>query len=170
MENIIIKAKTTTSPKLYLDFFKSYYKEKTKTLRFITTVIGICMIITGLWSYQRLSIITSAVLLGGGAMLIIYPHFVYKRPYNSVKNNQITTRFEFYSDRMVEINASTREEYAYSSLLKVYETSDYFYIYHTPENASVVDKGGITKGSPEELKALLSGKVEYLVKKGRKER
>ena len=165
MNEAIIKAKTTTTPKLYLDFFKSYYKEKTKTLTFVTTVIGICMIVTGAWSYiQQISIITCAVLIAGGAMLIIYPRFVYRRPYNSAKNNKITTHFEFYDDKMVEINDATREEYRYSSLLKVYETEDYFYIYHTPENASVVDKEGISKGSPEELKSLLSGKVEYSVK------
>lgn len=166
MKDIIIKAKTTTNPKLYRDFFKMYYKEKTKTLTFVTTVIGACLTATGLWSYvNRASIITCAILIAGGVMLMIYPRFVYKRPYNSVKDNVITTTFEFYNDRMVEINDASREEYLYSELLKVWETEDYFYIYHTPENASVVDKTGIKKGTPEELKALLNGKVEYAVKR-----
>ncbi len=166
MDEIIVKAKTTTNPKLYLDFFKMYYKEKTKTLTFITTVIGACLTVTGLWAYiNRTNIITCAILIAGGVMLMIYPRFVYRRPYSSAKNNVITTLFEFYDDRMVEINDASREEYLYSQLLKVWETEDYFYIYHTPENASVVDKKGIKKGSPEELKALLSRQVEYTVKR-----
>lgn len=166
MSDIIIKAKTTTNPKLYLDFFKMYYKEKTRTLTFITTVIGACLAVTGFWSYMNgVSIITCAVLIAGGAMLMIYPRFVYRRPYSAAKDNVITTTFEFYDDRMVEINDSTREEYAYSQLQKVWETENYFYIYHTPENASVVDKKGIKLGTPEKLKALLSSKVEYTVKR-----
>lgn len=169
MEEVIIKASTTTTPRIYLDFFKSYYKEKTKTLTFITTVIGACLLATGLWSsLNRVSVITCAILIGGGVMLMIYPRFSYRRPYNSVKDNKITTKFEFYKDRMVEINDSSREEYYYSDLLKVWETDEYFYIYHTPENASVVDKKGISTGSSEKLKALLSGRVEYIVKNKRK--
>ena len=124
------------------------------------------MLATGIWSsLQKVSIIMCAILIGGGVMLMIYPRFSYRRPYNSVKDNKITTKFEFYNDRMVEINDSSCEEYYYSSILKVWETEEYFYIYHTPENASVIDKKGISTGSPEKLKALLSGKVEYIVKK-----
>lgn len=160
MDNIIAKAETTTSPKLYLDFFKKYYKEKTRVLVIITTVIGIICVLAGAYAYAaQEGIYICAVLIAAGVMLAVYPRFSYRRPYNSVKDNVITTKFEFYDDKLVEINDATREEYMYSELMKVWETPEYFYIYHTKESASVVDKQGFTLGTPEELSSILKEKV-----------
>lgn len=163
MSKLIATAKTTTTSKLYLDFFKHYYKEKTRALVIISTILGAVMIAAGIFlSAQHIgNIYSKAVLLAAGVMLIIYPRFSYRRPYNSVKHNQITTKFEFYEDRFVEINDSSREEYAYNTLLKVWETPQYFYIYHTKENASVVDKDSFKKGTPDELSAFLQAKLPY---------
>lgn len=166
MDNISVKAKTTTNPKLYLDFFKSYYREKTRVLVIITTVIGCCCVLAGLFFGARhTNVYLASTLAAGGAVLAIYPRFSYLRPYRSVKNNVITTVFEFYDDRLVEINDASREEYKYSDLLKVWETSDCFYIYHNKESASVVEKSGITLGTPESLARLLAGKLPYKLEK-----
>ncbi|MGN0181350.1 MAG: YcxB family protein [Candidatus Ornithomonoglobus sp.] len=165
MSNIIAKAVTTTTPKLYLDFFKRYYKEKTRALVIVTTIIGICCVLAGLYACAvNKSVFVVAVLIAGGGMLAVYPRFSYRKPYNSVKNNVITTKFEFYEDRLVEINDATKEEYEYSGLMKVWETPEYFYIYHTKENASVVDKAGFTLGTPEELARALKCRLPYTVK------
>lgn len=165
MSQLILKAKTTTTPKLYLDFFKSYYKEKTKVLVAVTTVIGVIAVLTGMYGgANHWNIFACAVPVSAGVMLIIYPRFAYKRPYNSVKNNKITTHFEFYDDKMVEIGDASREEYEYSSLLSVWETDGYFYIYHTKENASVVDKNGIIAATADELRELLKSKVPFKTK------
>ncbi|MGN0162952.1 MAG: YcxB family protein [Candidatus Ornithomonoglobus sp.] len=165
MSDIIAKAVTTTTPKLYLDFFKRYYKEKTRTLVVVTTIIGVCCVLAGLYAYAvHKSVFVVAILIAGGGMLAVYPRFSYRKPYNSVKDNVITTKFEFYEDRLVEINDATREEYEYSGLMQVWETPEYFYIYHTKENASVVDKAGFTLGTPEELARALKGKLPYTVK------
>lgn len=163
MNRLIASAVTTTTPKLYLDLFKKYYKEKTRTLVIVTTIIGAAMILCALFIIaQRMgNIYSKAMLIAAGAMLIIYPRFAYRRPYNSVKNNQITTKFEFYDDGMIEINAGTREEYPYSKLLKVWETPQYIYIYHTNENASAVDKSGFKSGSVNDVAALLKSKLPY---------
>ncbi len=162
MDGLIAKAKTTTNPKLYLEFFKSYYKEKTKTLTTVTTIIGAAAVLFGIYAAgMSLNLFTISIPLAVGLMLIIYPRFSYRRPYNSVKNNTITTRFEFYDDRLVEINDASRDEYYYASLLKIHETDDYFYIYHNKENASVVDKKNITIASVDELRNLLKKKITY---------
>lgn len=161
----VIKARTTTTPKLYLDFFKSYYREKTRALRVVTTIIGAAAVIIGLiGGAEHWNIFACAVPIAAGAMLIVYPHFVYKRPYNSVKNNKITTSFEFYDDRMIETGDSSRDEYEYSALEQVWETKDYFYIYHSKENASVVDKSGIIGASADELRSFLKEKVPFKIK------
>lgn len=165
MSNLIAKAKTTTTPKLYLEFFKDYYKEKTKALVIITSVIGVIAILVGLYGgASNRNIFASAVPIAAGAMLVIYPRFIYRRPYNSVKNNKITTRFEFFDDKMIEYGESSKEEYKYSDLMKVRETGDYFYIYHTRENASVVDKSAVTGASVDELRELLRKNVRFQTK------
>lgn len=165
MENLIGKAKTTTTPELYKEFFKSYYKEKTKTLIIITTVIGVFAVLFAVYAYIYIrNIFAVALPLGAGIMLMIYPHFSYRRPYNSVKKNKITTSFEFYEDMLAEINKASREEYKYSSLLKVVETKKYLYIYHSAESASVVDKENIRLCTAEDLKAHLKRKLEYIEK------
>lgn len=163
MSKLIATAQTTTTPKLYLDFFKRYYKEKTRALVIISTILGAVLVLAGMYlTAQHIgNIYSKAILLAAGVMLIIYPRFSYRRPYNSVKNNQITTKFEFYDDKLIEINDSSREEYPYNTLLKVWETPQYFYIYHTKENASVVDKESFKKGTPDELAALLKTKLPF---------
>lgn len=159
---LIAKAKTVTTPELYKEFFKIYYKEKTKALVMITMVIGIILVLLGLYAgAQQWNIFSVAILIGGGAMLIIYPRFIYKRPYNAVKNNKITTWFEFFEDRMVEINDASHDEYEYGEIKNVIETMNYFFIYHTKEKASVVDKNNFTKGTPDELRKLLQENVPY---------
>ena len=162
MEKLIAKAKTTTNPQLYKEFFKSYYKEKTKTLVMITSIIGVLAILFSMYAFYFIrNMYAVTVPLAAGIMLIIYPRFSYRRPYNSVKNNKITTTFEFYEDMLVEINKASRDSYEYSKLKKVVETDKYFYIYHSAESASVVDKDNIRLCTAEELKSFLKTKLEF---------
>lgn len=159
---LIAKAKTVTTPELYKVFFKIYYKEKTKALVMVTMIIGIMLVLVGLYAgAQQWNIFSIAILLGGGVMLIIYPRFIYKRPYNAVKNNKITTQFEFFEERMIEINDASQDEYEYGDIDNVIETTNYFFIYHTREKASVVDKGNFTKGTPDELRKLFQANIPY---------
>lgn len=164
MDKLIAKAKTTTTPQLYLDFFKSYYKEKTRILVYITTILGALLLAVGLFFATQHSgnLMLNAVLLAMGIMLIIYPRFSYRRPYKAVKDNVITTKFEFYDDKLVEINDASTEEYPYNSLLKVRDTPQYLYIYHNKESASVVDKSKFKLGSAEELAKFLQTKLPYV--------
>ena len=162
MEKLIAKAKTTTNPQLYKEFFKSYYKEKTKTLVMITTIIGALAILFSMYAFYFIgNLLAVTVPFAGGIMLIIYPRFSYRRPYNSVKKNKITTTFEFYDDVLVEINKTSRDSYKYSELLKIVETDNYFYIYHSPESASVIDKSNIKLCTEDELKRFLKTKLEF---------
>lgn len=162
MNKLIARAKTTTNPKLYKEFFKSYYKEKTKTLVMITSVIGVLAILFSMYAFAVIkNIFTVTIPLAAGIMLIIYPRFSYRRPYNSAKKNKITTTFEFYDDRLVEINKASRDSYKYSELMKVTETDDYFYIYHSAESASVVDKSNIRLCTEAELRDFLKTKLEF---------
>lgn len=160
-EKLIATAKTTTNPQLYKEFYKYYYKNATKTLVRITTIIGILAILFAMYAVAaRINIYAAAIPAAAGIMLIIYPHFAYVRPYNSVKHNEITTKFEFYEDMMIEIDKSSRDSYEYSQILKAVETGKYYYIYHTKENASVVDKSSIKQHSDVPFDVFIASKLK----------
>lgn len=157
---LVAKASTTTTQEMYKEFFKYYYKEKTKVLVIITTVIGAVLVLAGVyWYRQNWSIFSVAILFAGGVMLEIYPRFVYIRPYNAVKDNKITTSFEFYTDKLIEINAASKEEYEYDNIVRIVETERYLYIYYSREQASVVDKSCFSYGTHDDLKSVLLKRI-----------
>lgn len=163
METLIATARTTTNPQLYKEFYKYYYKNATKILVRITTIIGILAVLFSVYAVAaRLNIYAAAIPAAAGIMLIIYPHFSYVRPYNSVKNNVITTKFEFYENMMVEIDKASRDAYEYSQILQAVETNKYYYIYHTKENASVVDKSSIIQCGDVPFDTFIASKLKLI--------
>lgn len=163
---LIAKSKTTTTPDMYKEFFKLYYKEKTKILVLITFIIGLVLMFLGVGAYvaQR-GVLAVVILLCSGGMLVVYPHFIYKRPYNSVKDNVITTQFEFYDDKIIEINDASSDEYSYNSIYRIVETKKYMYIYYTKEQASVIDKEGFIYGNLSDVKRVLSDSINIEYRK-----
>ena len=158
---IIATARTTTSPGLYKEFFKTYYKEKLRGFRIVTIIIGAALIAFGFYALAaQMNIFITAVPIAAGAVLIIYPAYAYRRPYKSVKDTVQTLKYEFYPDRYVEFMDNSQQEYRYSELLKVTETEKYIYLFHTRETASVVDKDRVKKMTAPELFTLLKNAVE----------
>ena len=157
---IIATARTTTSPELYKEFFKSYYKEKMRGFRVITIIIGAALIAFGFYALAaRMNMFVTAVPIAAGAVLIVYPAYAYRRPYKSVKDTVQTLKYEFYPDRYVEFMDNSQQEYKYSELLKVTETERYIYLFHTRETASVIDKDRVKKMTAQELFELLKNSV-----------
>ena len=160
MDTVLPKASTVTTPEMYKEFFKSYYKEKMRVFLVVATVIGAALIAFGLYSTTLpTNIFVSSAAIAAGTVLIIYPRFAYRRPYKSSKDNKIKMRFDFYNDRFREITESAEEFHSYSDMKKVTQTENYIYIFHTAESASVVDKSQIKLLSPDELYSMLDSAI-----------
>lgn len=161
MSELIAKAKTTTTPKIYRDFFKSYYKDKNKLLVKITTVIAVLIMIASIILFMLgYGILIAAAVLSAGIVLSIYPRFSYRRPYKAVKDTKLTTTFEFYENKMAEKNSDSKDSYKYRSIKKVWETPEYFYIFHSKEKASVIVKDKFSTGTPEDVANLFRENAE----------
>lgn len=157
MDNTILaKAASVTSPEMFKEFFKGYYKEKMRVFLVVATMIGIALIVFGMYALAaQLNIFMTSAAIAAGGVLIIYPRFAYRRPYKAARDAKIKTRFEFYSDRLREITETAQQDFPYSELTKVRETKDYIFIYHTPESAAVVEKNKIKLMYPSELYQML---------------
>ncbi len=161
-DKLIATAKTTTNPQMYREFFRMYYKEKTRGVVIATTLIGAIAVLFGLYALAaHMQILYAAIPLAAGVVLIVKPRYAYSRPYRAAKDNKITTKYEFYEDGFIEIGTASRDEFLYSSMYKLKETQDYLYIYHNRENVSVVDKSKIKPIAASELSQLLRSNIPY---------
>lgn len=158
----IISASTETNPMLYKNFFRMYYNEKLAAVKVVTLIIAIIMFVAALYFYYSdFPLIWTGVFMWIGLLLIIYPRNAYRKPYRRMKNERVTTYFDFYADSMTERSGGSSESFKYSDIYRTIETNQYFYIFHTPESASVVEKSDINLGDADGLRALLKSKTNY---------
>ncbi|MGN0150633.1 MAG: YcxB family protein [Clostridia bacterium] len=165
-ETKIISTHTETNPMLYKNFFRMYYSEKYKKVNVITLIIAIIMFVVGAYIYyNNMPLLWTGICVWLGLLLIVYPRNAYRSHYRKMKNTRSSTYFDFYEDSMTERMSGNTENYRYSEIYKTIETNQYFYIFHTPESASVVDKNNMKSEDTDELRALLKNKTSYKRKK-----
>ena len=162
----LYSAVTTTKPQLYKNFFRVYYSENWRTARIICTVISVPCILFAWWFYQAgAGILWSVIALWAAAVLNVYPRQAYRRQYRAMKGMTVTTKFDFYEDYVIEKSAGAHEKHMYKDMHKVVETRQYFYLFHSKQNVSVVEKSGIDDGSIDGLRNLFKSKSDYKFKK-----
>ncbi len=160
-EEKLFGALTTMSPVIYRDFYKLYYKERLKTFNAVAAVAAAALIIGGFAVYVKgLPVVWTVLMMWVGAFLLVYPRVAYKKPYKKARDIKQTTRFSFYETHVAEKTNSQETDYKYSDLMKILETNNYFFIFHTIESISIVDKENV-KGGAEELAEFLKQKTTY---------
>lgn len=162
----LVSAKTETSPVLYKNFFRTYYAEKMKTAKIVMFIIAILLILAAMKLYYSGSALMYPIILVWlGLFLIVYPFNMYRKPYRKMRDIKITSHFDFYDDYMTEHSGGKTETHKYGDILRTLETGQYFYIFYTAENASLVEKSNITMGNEDILRSLLKSKTNYKKKK-----
>lgn len=158
-ENKIVTAVTETNPTLYKCFFRTYYKEKLKAANMITLILAIILFIAAAYLYYNgFPLMWPGICVWIGLILIVYPRNMFRRSYRKMKDTRMTIYFDFYDDHMTERSGGKSEDFKYSDIYKTIETNRYFYIFHSPENASVVEKSGIKSGDADKLRNLIKSK------------
>lgn len=165
-EKKLISAHTETNPSLMKNFLRTYYGERYKTLSLAMLVIAIVLFFAAAAIYYNgFGLMWAAICVWIGAVMIIYPRNAYRKPYKKMKNTRVTTYFDFYENSMTERSGGKLENYKYSEIYKTLETNQYFYIFHSPENVSILEKKDISLGSADELRLLLKSKTDYKLRK-----
>lgn len=161
-EKKIASCRTETNPALLKSFFKTYYSEKYKAVNTAIRVIAVILLVAAAAAYYNgLPLAAPIICAWLGLFLIIYPSNAYRRPYKAAKNKKSVTHFDFYEDCMTERGGSGTEKFKYSDIYKTIETNRYFYIYHSPDTASVVEKDNISFGSADAIGEILKAKTNY---------
>lgn len=161
MEKKLYGASTQMTPAIYKDFYKIYYNERLKTFNAAVAVIAILLIACAAYIYYKgFGLIWSIIALWIGVFLLFYPRMAYRKPYKRSKDKTQTTHFAFYENFVSEKTNSKKTDYNYSDLMRVIETNNYFFIFHSLESVSIVDKAHMTCESGE-LADFLKTKTEY---------
>lgn len=165
-EKKIISGHTETTPLLLKNFFRTYYSEKYKTVKTVTLILAVILFIAAAALYYNgFGLIFPALCVWAGLMMIVYPRMAYRKPYKQMKDMKTTTYFDFYEDEMTERSGGKSESFKYGDIYKTLETNQYFYIFHSPQSASVLEKKDISVGNAEMLSNILKSKTEYKRKK-----
>lgn len=165
-EKKLISAHTETNPSLLKNFFKTYYSEKYKTTKTVTLILAVILFAAAAALYYNgFGLIFPALCVWAGLMMIIYPRMAYRKPYKRIKDMRTTTYFDFYEDAMTERSGGKSENFNYGDIYMILETNQYFYIFHSPENASVLEKKDISVGNADMLRDILKTKTDYKRKK-----
>lgn len=165
-EKKIVSGHTETNPVLLKNFFRTYYGERYKTAKTVMLIAAIALLFAAAALYYNgFGIAYALICAWPGVLLIVYPRNMYRRIYKKMKDMRTATYFDFYENHMTERSGGKSESFKYSDIYKTMETNQYFYIFHSAENASVLEKKDITLGSAEDLQSLLSAKTDYKRKK-----
>lgn len=95
-------------------------------------------------------------------LIDLYVYFIIpKISFAAMKNMQNTENEYIFSDNSVKITSKSSEyngeaNIEYTLFVKVYETSEYLFIYQTKNQAFIVDKSTVTGGTAEEIRERLS--------------
>lgn len=161
MKEKLYSAVTEMNSVIYRDFYKIYYKERLKTFNIISAVIGIALILLGVYfNNNGFGLVWSLIAVWIGAVLLVYPRMAYKKPYKRAKGQKQTTRFAFYEGCVAEKIHGETTEYKYADLLQIIETNKYFLIFHTMESISIVDKSNMSCNT-ETMSEFLKTKAKY---------
>lgn len=176
----LFEARTKSTERTYIEtiyrnFFKfhTWNQLKLKWAYAFLVALGaiiyiVCAIVLVMGSTDYLTI-GCAIFLA--TFLIIYPWFAHMLPYrmwkSSYKSWGLTNIFSFYSDYLEVSNQQQKSKIYYHQFFRIYETTDYFYLYLNKMSALIIAKESITLGSPEELRAFLQQKLgaEYKIVK-----
>lgn len=167
MEKKLMSGRTTTSPKLYKELYRTYYHENWRAARIIMTILAIPFFLCALELYNAgKNNIDMVIVLWVAVILVIYPRNVFRRAYKKVQNDVVSIHFTFYQTEMKEKTGGKATVYPYEDMLKVIDAPGYFYFFHTKCDVSVLEKNEIIDGTAQELAELLKSKVKkYKVKK-----
>lgn len=158
-----VKNKTIYTEDNVKSFLEVYFFEKVRIPRMIINILIVLVIIYFFTKEDRevLDYVTFVFCLFGvlelnSTMLPRFNLFKLKKQKNSVLNTKVEYLFKKNNFKL----STNKDEYIdYSSLYKVLETKEYYYLYINRSRALIVDKKDMTSSDIENLTNIFKEKV-----------
>lgn len=165
----LFENKTTYTTDVYIKFLE--FHNKKFNLSYIAYTIFWCFLLllcmfTAFSSGARIQgVIVTIILISFISYRIIKPKMIVNNEMNSDKfSDNNTNIFSFY-DKYFEIkNNNGKFNYKYFSLYKVFETSDFFYLYVSKENAFLISKTTFSLGTEKDFSNFIKSKCHFKYK------
>ncbi len=163
-KKLLFKNSTQYSKKLY-DEFTRFHNEKFSFSYNIFTIFILVLLIYALIVTMKNKIIFLAIvfalsILGFSTYRFFSPMMFYKKEVSkkSVTKEKIF-KFYFY-DKYFKIRDNLNYDIIpYFRLYKVFETTNFFYLYFTRKYSFIIDKAGFTQGTAEEFSKFIKDKM-----------
>ncbi len=158
--DILFKNKTQYSKSAYNEFLEFHCRKfglKDKVYFFsVTILILLCIIfyfLKKLYLQSFLALIILAIYL---IWKLYRPQVLVKKDMNSDKIvKEKVFKYEFYKKYFKLFDDSNFDKIKYMNLYKIFETTNFFYLYIDDENSLLVNKKGFYYGTPEEFSNFL---------------
>lgn len=162
--------KTTYSQETYIDFLKFHNKKFNLSYIMYTmfwSFMFLLCIILSFSSNMRLQGVLITIIL---VIFIIYrfarPKMIVEKEMSSEKiSTNNTNTFTFYNNIISISNKNGKFSYKYFMFRKIFETSDFFYLYVSKENAFLINKNSFSLGNAEDFAIFLKRKCPLKYKK-----
>lgn len=163
--NKLFENETTYTANAYVDFLRFHNKKYNvpyMTYTVFWAFILLLCIILAFGSGARLQGVIITIIL---ICFIIYrlarPRMIVDKEFKSDKlSENNVNKFSFYDKEFVVSNKKGKFSYKYFMLYRVFETSEYFYLYVSKENAFLVSKFAFSLGSAKEFSTFMKVKCK----------
>lgn len=157
---ILFKNKTKYSKSSYIEFLEFHNKKfglKDKMSFFSATILILICIIFYFFKKLYLQSFLSLVILIIYLIWKLYrPQILVKKDMNSEKIvKEKNFKYEFYQNYFKLFDDYNFDKIKYTKLYKIFETTDFFYLYVDDENSLLVEKKGFYYGTADEFSKFL---------------
>ena len=161
--NLLFKNRTKYTKECYQEFLEFHNKKFGFSSNLYTLIvillIAFCAVIQAKGGHKQITFVFLLFFILFIAWRIFHPIKEIKNEYNSTKiKKEATFIFRFYKNYFTISDGIQIEKWYYWKLYKVFETTDYFYIYIDRKYAFLVRKSGFSSDVVEDFTKFLKKK------------
>ena len=169
---ILFKNKTKYTKQAYNSYLHFHQEKYGYKYKFMTILIIMLLAFCIICNLKYSNFLTSFLILIALIIFVIYRFFYPKvKIQKELKTEKFKKEkefvFTFYENYFVISNEKLSEKIKYWKLYKVFENSDFFYLYIDKEHAFLLNKRCFLKGDPSKFMQFIKKKIKFkIIKSG----
>lgn len=160
----LFENKTIYTKDVHIEFLKFHRKKYQVSYiaytAFWSFIFFLCIVLAFGSNLKKQGVLITIVLILFILYRIYRPKLILKRDFEGENsaNNSIQHIFSFYDNQFKVENDKGTFTYRYFSINRVLETTKYFYLYTTKEDAFLISKSKFSIGTPQEFAKFMKQK------------